>query len=54
MIPKSKTAERIKANIDLFDFDISDDDMKLIHALKTENKVLPNPNEVHNSFLNLG
>lgn len=34
-IPKSATPENIKANIDIFDFELSADDMKKIHALAT-------------------
>ncbi len=32
-IPKSGTAANIKSNIDIFDFELSDEDMKTIHAL---------------------
>lgn len=35
-IPKSSTPERIKSNIDIFDFEISDEDMKKIETLKGE------------------
>jgi diketogulonate reductase-like aldo/keto reductase len=33
-IPKSTKPERIKSNIDIFDFEISDEDMKRIESLK--------------------
>jgi 2,5-diketo-D-gluconate reductase B len=32
-IPKSGTPDNIKANIDIFDFELSDADMRVIHAL---------------------
>lgn len=32
-LPKSDTAERIAANADVFDFDISADDMDLLDSL---------------------
>ncbi|KZC11208.1 Alcohol dehydrogenase [NADP(+)] A [Dufourea novaeangliae] len=33
VIPKSASSERIKANIDLFDFELKEDDMKLLSSL---------------------
>lgn len=33
VLTKSSNPERIQANLDLFDFEISDDDMKAIDAL---------------------
>lgn len=36
-IPKSGTPENIKANIDIFDFELSDTDMSAIHALARPN-----------------
>jgi diketogulonate reductase-like aldo/keto reductase len=33
-IPKSTKPERIKSNIDIFDFEISDEDMRRIESLK--------------------
>ncbi len=35
-IPKSSKPERIRSNIDIFDFEISDEDMKRIETLKGE------------------
>lgn len=33
-IPASKTEDRIRANADLFDFELSDDDMKALDDLE--------------------
>jgi diketogulonate reductase-like aldo/keto reductase len=33
-IPASKTAERIKANADIFDFGLSDEDMDILDGLE--------------------
>ncbi|WP_322619347.1 aldo/keto reductase [Campylobacter californiensis] len=35
VIPRSVNIERMKQNIDIFDFALSDDDMKLISTLDT-------------------
>lgn len=37
ILPKSVTPSRIKENIDLFDFEIAEDDMKKIDALQAKN-----------------
>lgn len=42
-IPKSATPENIKANLDIFDFELSDEDMKKIHALAAPDGRLINP-----------
>jgi 2,5-diketo-D-gluconate reductase A len=42
-IPKSATPSRIKENIDIFDFELADDDMATITALETGQRVGPNP-----------
>lgn len=42
-IPKSATPENIKANLDIFDFELSDEDMRKIHALAAPDGRLINP-----------
>ncbi len=42
-IPKSATPENIKSNLDIFDFALSDEDMKKIHALAAPDGRLINP-----------
>jgi 2,5-diketo-D-gluconate reductase A len=42
-IPKSQSPARIRENIDLFGFALSDDDMKLILGLETGTRVGPDP-----------
>ena len=44
VIPKSVHAERIRANIDVFDFALDDEDMAAINALdRADGKMLPDP-----------
>ncbi|MBP8989217.1 MAG: aldo/keto reductase [Clostridia bacterium] len=45
-IPKSVHAHRIKENADIFDFVISDDDMKTIDSLNRNKRFLPDPDEM--------
>jgi diketogulonate reductase-like aldo/keto reductase len=54
IIPKSNHEERLKTNIELFDWEISKNDMREINQLNEHKKVLPDPNQIFNSFLNLG
>jgi 2,5-diketo-D-gluconate reductase A len=43
VIPKSVTPERIRDNIDLFDFDLSDQEMDMIGALDRGERIGPDP-----------
>jgi 2,5-diketo-D-gluconate reductase A len=43
VIPKSVTPERIRANFDLFDFDLSEQEMDMIGALDRGERIGPDP-----------
>ena len=43
-IPKSSNPERIKSNADIFDFELSPEDMNLIDALNRNLRIGPDPN----------
>ncbi|MGA7203814.1 MAG: aldo/keto reductase [Specibacter sp.] len=45
VIPKSVTPERIAANFDVFDFELTDADMEAMAALDNGGRVGPHPNE---------
>jgi len=44
-LPKSKSVERIKANADIYDFDLSDQDMQAIDQLYFADEQSRNPDE---------
>lgn len=48
VIPKSVTPARIKENFEIFDFELSDDELKAIDGLNQDNRLGPNPLEFGN------
>jgi len=46
-IPKSSNPERIKTNADIFDFELSDDDMVKIDALDKNRRIGPHPDHIN-------
>ena len=44
-IPKSATPERIESNFEIWDFELSDDEMTAIEALDAGNRIGPDPSE---------
>jgi len=47
VFPKSNSAERIAQNFDVFDFELTDDEVASIDALDANNRVGSHPNEVN-------
>jgi diketogulonate reductase-like aldo/keto reductase len=43
VIPRSANPERIKSNIDVFDFELSDDEMAALNALQDGTRFRPDP-----------
>ncbi|MFL0363283.1 aldo/keto reductase [Pseudobacillus sp. 179-B 2D1 NHS] len=52
VIPKSIHAERMKENSELFDFQLSLEDMKNINALNKGERIGPDPDQFENGFAN--
>ncbi len=46
VIPKSETPERIRSNIDIFDFKLDEADMQAIAALDGDNRMGPDPDKL--------
>ncbi len=53
-IPKSSTTSRIKENFDVLDFELSEDDLKQIEALNTDERIGMNPDDVYLGKIILG
>ncbi len=48
-IPKSNKPQRIQSNFEVFDFEISAEDMKQIESLNTGERLGPHPDEIYTS-----
>lgn len=48
-IPKSATPERIVSNLDVFGFELSNDEMAAVTGLERANRLFPNPDEFTNT-----
>ena len=50
VIPKSVTSSRIEENIDVFDFELSADQMKRIDDLNKDQRIGPDPDKFTTQF----
>ncbi len=46
VIPKSATPSRVRQNLDVFDFELAEDDMSVIASLETGERVGPDPDKL--------
>lgn len=47
IIPKSANKDRIKSNIDIFDFELSQQEMEIIDSLNTNKRLLSFDHSIH-------
>jgi diketogulonate reductase-like aldo/keto reductase len=47
VIPKSSRAERIRENVDVFDFALTDDEMAALSALTAPGRIGPDPDTLN-------
>src|SRR3954469_25050537 len=45
VIPRSSSPERVKSNLDVFDFELTDDEMATLNGLDSGTRFRPNPDE---------
>ena len=49
VFPKSVTPDRVRENIDIFDFELSGEDVEAISALNRDDRTGPNPDKFDGS-----